>query len=84
MDGRDLSAEAKSVLADYVAGNLTASGAAWLLWDRKLTPVPDTSASEVIVWAKECGFGIPIPPEQEVQEQVRKVLALTERLKKPQ
>lgn len=31
IDGRNLSAEAKSVLADYVGGKLTASGAAWVM-----------------------------------------------------
>jgi hypothetical protein len=74
MHGTDLSVEAKSVLADYIHGNLTASAAAWILWHERLTPVPDPSASEVIVWSKQCGFGIPQPSEKEVQEQVKRCL----------
>ena len=66
IDGRNLSAEAKSVLADYVGGKLTASGATWVMWDQKLVPGISPSASEVIIWSKECGLGIPIPDENEV------------------
>ena len=76
IDGRELSEEARAVLADYVGGKFTASGAAYVLWDQKLVPGVSPSASEVIVWSKQCGLGIPIPPEHEVQEQVRRALDL--------
>ena len=79
MHGTDLSKKAKAVLKDYVSGNLTASGAAYVLWHDQLTPVPDPSASEVIVWSRECGFGIPIPPESEVVEQVKRAMEMLNR-----
>lgn len=82
MHGHELSDDAKKIVHGYAMGKFTASGAAWELWNRKLTPLDDPRAGDVIVWAKECGYGIPIPPDDEVEEQVRKALDMIQRRQK--
>jgi hypothetical protein len=75
MNGRTLSDQAKRILIDYVKGEYTAAGAAWILWKNKIAPIADPRAADVIKWSKDCGFGIPNPPENEVNEQAKKANA---------
>jgi hypothetical protein len=76
MNGIDLSPEAKKVLKEYADGRCNAASAAWELWQKKLTPVDDVSAADVIFWCKECGYGIPDLSEEETAEQVKRALNL--------
>lgn len=76
MNGNDLSAEAKAVIKEYAEGRCNATSAAWELWQKKLTPVDDVSAADIIFWCKDCGYGIPDLSEDETEDQVKRALVL--------
>ncbi len=47
------------ILKAYSRGELSAANAAYDIQQRKLPGLDDPSASEVILWSKMAGFGIP-------------------------
>jgi hypothetical protein len=53
------------VLERYAAGQVSAYDAACEIQDLKIPGYHDPSASEVVLWARMAGFGIPTPTEEE-------------------
>ena len=67
------------ILKQYAAGEISAMNAADNIQQLGLPGYEDPSASEVVLWSKAAGFGIPCPSEAEAQAEANAVLA---RLKK--
>jgi hypothetical protein len=62
------------VLKKYSEGNISASSAADEIYEMKIPGYEDPSASEVILWAKMAGFGIPSPSEEEAKAEAAALL----------
>ncbi len=62
------------VLKKYSDGDISASNAAYEIYEMKIPGYEDPSASEVILWAKMAGYGIPTPSEEEAKAQAAEIL----------
>ncbi len=62
------------VLERYSRGLVSAYDAACEIQDLKIPGFEDPSASEVVLWAKMTGFGIPTPPEEEARAEAARIL----------
>jgi hypothetical protein len=65
------------ILKKYSEGDMSAADAAYDIQALRIPGFENPSASEVIIWSKDAGFGIPTPSDEEVQEQVARILART-------
>jgi hypothetical protein len=62
------------ILEKYSRGGISAYDAACEIQDLDLSGYDDPSASEVILWAKAAGFGIPHPTEEEARAEADAIL----------
>jgi len=62
------------ILEQYAAGDISASDAAYDIQQLKIPGYEDPSASEVIIWSRMAGFGIPTPSEAEAKEEADRAL----------
>lgn len=62
------------ILARYARGDVSAYDAACEIQDLGLPGYHDPSASEVVLWSKAAGFGIPSPSEAEAEAEAREIL----------
>lgn len=63
-----------SILKRYSQGRISASRAADEIQELNIPGYNDPSASEVILWSKMVGYGIPTPSKEEAEEEARKIL----------
>lgn len=75
MTGAKLEARFSDILQRYAASEVSAADAAYEIQELKIPGFGFPSASEVILWSKAAGFGIPDESDAEVQEQVARILA---------
>ena len=64
-----------AILQAYAAGDIAAADAAYELQALRLPGFENPSASEIIVWSKEAGFGIPTPTRAEARTEAAHILA---------
>jgi hypothetical protein len=62
----------KLLLKAYSEGQITAENAAWEIQRLNINGYLNPSVSEVILWSRNAGYGIPNPPDAEVAAQVEK------------
>jgi len=62
----------KAKLKAYARGQITAENAAWEIQQLNINGFLNPSVSEVIIWSRNAGYGIPNPPDSEVAAQVEK------------
>jgi len=62
------------ILKKYSQGRISAYDAACEIQDMNIPGFEDPGASEVIVWAKMAGYGIPAPTREEAQQQADEIL----------
>lgn len=62
------------ILARYARGEVSAYDAACEIQDLGLPGYHDPSASEVVLWAKRTGHGIPTPSEEEARAEADRIL----------
>ncbi len=62
----------RAQLKVYSLGQITAENAAWEIQRMNIDGFPNPSVSEVIIWSRNAGYGIPNPPDEEVAAQVEK------------
>jgi hypothetical protein len=62
------------VLRRYAAGRVSAYDAACDIQDLRIPGYEDPSASEVVLWARQTGIGIPAPTEEEAQAEADAIL----------
>lgn len=62
------------ILLRYSRGEVSAYDAACEIQELGLAGYQDPSASEVVLWSKAVGFGIPSPPEEEARAQADEIL----------
>ncbi len=62
------------ILKQYSEGNISAMNAAYEIQQLKIAGFEDPSASEVIIWARMAGYGIPTPSEEEARAQAAEIL----------
>ena len=62
----------KTLLKSYSHGDITAENAAWEIQQLNIDGFLNPSVSEVIVWSRQEGYGIPTPSDKEVADQVEK------------
>jgi hypothetical protein len=62
------------ILARYARGEVSAYDAACEIQDLGLPGYHDPSASEVVLWAKQTGHGIPSPSEAEARAEADRIL----------
>ena len=62
------------VLERYARGELSAYDAACEIQELGLPGFHDPSASEVVLWSRMAGFGIPAPTEEEAQAEAEAIL----------
>lgn len=62
------------ILKKYAQGQISAMTAADEIQELRLPGYEDPSASEVILWSKIAGFGIPAPTREEAEKEARKLL----------
>ena len=62
------------ILQRYAAGDLSAVNAAYDIQQLKIPGYDDPSASEVILWSKAEGFGIPSPTKEEAEAEAQAFL----------
>ena len=60
----------RTLLKAYSQGQITAENAAWEIQQLKIDGFLNPSVSEVIIWSRNAGYGIPNPPDAEVAAQV--------------
>jgi hypothetical protein len=63
------------VFLRYSRGEVSAYDAACDIQDLSVPGFEDPSASEVVLWAKMAGFGIPTPSEEEARAEAEAILA---------
>lgn len=63
------------ILEKYALGRISAYDAACEIQEMGLPGYDDPSASEVVLWAKMTGYGIPTPTEAEAREEAAAILA---------
>lgn len=66
------------VLQRYSRGEVSAYDAACDIQSLGIPGFEDPSASEVVLWAKMVGFGIPTPSEEDAHAEAQAVLARSE------
>lgn len=59
-----------AILQAYAAGDLSAADAAYDLHALALPGLESPSASEIILWSREAGYGIPTPDDETVRAEV--------------
>jgi hypothetical protein len=62
----------RAQLKAYSQRHITAENAAWEIQQMNVDGFLNPSVSEVIVWSRNAGYGIPNPPDEEVAAQVEK------------
>ena len=62
------------ILERYSRGELSAYDAACEIQDLKIPEFHDPSASEVVLWSKMAGYGIPAPSEEEARAEADEIL----------
>ena len=62
------------ILQRYAAGELSAYDAACEIQELGIPGYHDPSASEVVLWSKAAGFGIPTPTEEAAQAEAAAIL----------
>lgn len=62
------------ILRRYAAGEVSAYDAACDIQDLGIPGYEDPSASEVVLWARRTGIGIPSPSEAEAQAEADVIL----------
>ena len=62
------------VLRRYAAGQVSAYDAACDIQELGIPGYEDPSASEVVMWARQTGIGIPAPTEEEAQAEGEAIL----------
>jgi len=62
------------ILREYAAGNISALNAAYEIQQRNLPGREFPSPSEVILWSREAGLGIPVPSDEDVEREVAAIL----------
>jgi hypothetical protein len=62
------------VLRRYAAGEVSAYDAACDIQDLRIPGYEDPSASEVVLWARQTGIGLPAPTEEEAQAEADAIL----------
>jgi hypothetical protein len=62
------------ILKKYSEGDISASNAAYEIYEMKIPGFEDPSASEVIIWAKMAGYGIPTPSEEDAKAEAAEFL----------
>ena len=62
----------RAKLKAYSQGQITAENAAWEIQQMNTDGFLNPSVSEVIIWSRNAGYGIPNPPDSEVAAQVEK------------
>ena len=62
------------ILERYARGDVSAYDAACEVQELGLPGYDDPSASEVILWSRAAGFGIPAPSEEEARREAEEVL----------
>lgn len=62
------------ILRRYAAGAVSAYDAACEIQELGLPGYPDPSASEVVLWARSSGIGIPTPSEEEARAEADAIL----------
>ena len=62
------------VLKKYSEGRISAYDAACEIQDLGIPGFDDPSASEVVLWAKMTGFGIPTPTRDEAEKEAAEIL----------
>jgi hypothetical protein len=65
------------VLKKYSEGNISAYNAACEIQEMNIPGFNDPSASEVVLWARMAGFGIPTPTEEEARAEAAEILNKT-------
>jgi len=65
------------ILKKYSEGRISAYDAACEIQDMGLPGFDDPSASEVVLWAKMVGYGIPTPTEEEARHEAAAILRRT-------
>lgn len=63
------------ILKAYSQGQVSAANAAFDIQARGIPGLEDPSASEVILWSKMAGFGIPDPGEEAAQAEAAALAA---------
>ncbi len=63
-----------AILKRYSRGEVSAYDAACDIQDLGLPGYHDPSASEVVLWAKEAGYGIPTPSEADARREAEAIL----------
>lgn len=64
------------ILARYAKGEVSAYNAACEIQDLGLPGYHDPSASEVVLWARQTGYGIPSPSEEEARAEADRILGM--------
>ena len=62
----------RAQLKVYSQGQITTENAAWEIQQMNIDGFLNPSVSEVIIWSRNAGYGIPNPPDEEVAAQVEK------------
>ncbi|MDE1154032.1 MAG: hypothetical protein PW788_15985 [Micavibrio sp.] len=62
------------ILEQYAAGDLSAADAAYDIQQLKIPGYEGPSASEVIIWSRMAGFGIPAPTAEEAKAEADRAL----------
>lgn len=62
------------ILERYSRGEVSACDAACEIQDLGIPGFEDPSASEVVLWSRMAGFGIPTPSEEEAHREAEEIL----------
>lgn len=62
------------LLKKYSEGGISAMDAAYEIQQLKIPGFEDPSASEVILWAKMAGYGIPSPSKEEAEAEAAEII----------
>ena len=63
------------VLKKYAEGGISAYDAACEIQEMEIPGYHDPSASEVVLWARMAGFGLPTPTEEEARAEAEAILS---------
>lgn len=66
----------KPLLKEYSLGHLTAERVAWEIQQLKVKGVENPSVSEVILWSRQLGYGVPDPSDELVAAEVARAMEL--------
>lgn len=65
------------LLKQYAVGDISAADAAYDIQQLKIPGYENPSASEVVLWSKAAGFGIPTPSAEEAKAEAEAILKKT-------